>query len=152
MIFEAQAFTYDRIYEAQPGKGVCLFGGNFEERDYSMVYCGAYFHNLYRLQKQGDKVVGVLQKDYIERLLDNVASSGRTVVFRPVAFEGDIKLDELFVSLLDERGEIYSNGRGRYPNWDSDLLNEYFLDFIKQFGQSYDGDPRITCVQIGLYG
>ena len=63
MNFTPSEYTYDRIYEAQPLKGVCLFGGNFEPRDYSMVYCGAYFHNLYRLEKKGEGYEGVLQRD-----------------------------------------------------------------------------------------
>lgn len=152
MNFTPSEYTYDRIYEAQPLKGVCLFGGNFEPRDYSMVYCGAYFHNLYRLEKKGEGYEGVLQRDYIERLLDNVASSGRTVVFRPVANEGGMKFDENLTALLEADGDVYSNGGIRYPNWDNARLNECFLDFIEKFGKAYDGDPRIACVQLGLYG
>ena len=64
--FLKENLQYDRIYEAQPNKGVCLFGGNFEPRDYSMVYCGAYFHNLYRLEPDGEGGYrGVLQNEYI---------------------------------------------------------------------------------------
>ena len=152
MTFRQCELVYDRIYEAQPLKGVCLFGGNFEEQDYSMVYCGAFFHNLYRLEKRDGEYVGVLQKDFIENLLNRVAQTGRTVVFRPVACEGGIKMDENLFALLEADGDVYYNDKRSYPNWDNPTLLSCFLDFIKQFGQAYDGDPRIACVQFGLYG
>lgn len=154
MIFTQADLTYDRIYEAQPHKGVCLFGGNFEERDYSIVYCGAYFHNLYRLEEQEDgSLKGVLQTEFIENVLNRIASAGRTVVFRPVAAEGGAKFDPILFKKLEDEGQIYYNRwKQSYPNWDNDFLHECFLDFIKQFGEAYDGDPRILCVQIGLYG
>ena len=47
--FRSATLEYDRIYTAQPLKGVCLFGGEFEPDDYSMVYCGAYFDQLYHI-------------------------------------------------------------------------------------------------------
>ena len=151
--FLKEDLQYDRIYEAQPNKGVCLFGGNFEPRDYSMVYCGAYFHNLYRLEPDGEGGYrGVLQNEYIENMLNRISSSGRTVVLRPVACEGGAKLDPILISLLEERGHFYHNGRNSYPCWDDELLVSYFVDFIAQLGKSYDGDPRIACVQLGLYG
>lgn len=154
MNFTPSEFTYDRIYEAQPNKGVCLFGGNFEPRDYSMVYCGAYFHNLYRLEPDGNGGYrGVLQKEYIENMLDKIASAGRTVVLRPVAAEGSAKLDPILFDLLDKEGQMFYNGENRsYPCWNNATLIGYFLDFIRQLGENYDGDPRIACVQLGLYG
>ncbi|MCI8331528.1 MAG: DUF4832 domain-containing protein [Clostridiales bacterium] len=149
--FRSAALEYDRIYTAQPLKGVCLFGGEFEPDDYSMVYCGAYFDQLYHIDpnKEGR---GTLQVERIEQMLDNIAKEGRTVVFRPVAFDNSLHMDSELVKLLEEDGDLYANGDRKYPNWDNPRLIAYYLDFIKQFGKAYDGDPRIACVQIGLYG
>lgn len=154
MLFTPNELKYDRIYDAQPMKGVCLFGGNFDPRDYSIVYCGAYFHNLYRLEEDGNGgYKGVLQKEFIDKCLQNIADSGRTTVFRPVAAEGNHKFDPILAGILEDAGQMYSNRwNQKYPNWDNDFLHECFLDFIKQFGEAFDGDPRLLCVQIGLYG
>ena len=154
MLFKPNELKYDRIYDAQPMKGVCLFGGNFDPRDYSIVYCGAYFHNLYRLEEDGKGgYKGVLQKEFIDKCLQNIADSGRTTVFRPVAAEGNHKFDPILAKVLEDAGQMYTNRwNQKYPNWDNDFLHECFLDFIKQFGEAFDGDPRLLCVQIGLYG
>ncbi len=152
-VFTPREFVYKKSAATQPLKGVCLFGGAYEDRDYSMVYCGAYFHNLYRIEVIDGEYTGVLQNDRIEELLSRVAQSGRTAVLRPVAFEGDIKLDDNFIALLAQNGDLYESRPGRrYPNWNSDIIVKYFLDFIEKFAESYDGDPRIACIQMGLYG
>ena len=149
--FNPADLAYDRIYTAQPMKGVCLFGGEFEPDDYSMIYCGAYFKNLYRIDpKMSGR--GTLLTDNIEKILSSAADKGRTVVFRPVVCEGDFEADEELIKLIEADGDLYCNGKRRYPNWDNQRLIEYFLDFIKQFGKAYDGDKRIACVQLGLYG
>ncbi len=153
MEFIKETLEYDRIYDAQPLKGVCLFGGNFEPHDYSMVYCGAFFHNLYRLEEDGKgSYKGVLQKDYIEDMLNRISASGRTVVLRPVACEGGAKFDPILTSLIEKNGNMYANGNRTYPCWNDENIIHYFMDFIAQLGENYDGDPRIACVQLGLYG
>lgn len=108
-----------------------------------MIYCGAYFKNLYRIDpKMSGR--GTLLTDNIEKILSSAADKGRTVVFRPVVCEGDFEADEELIKLIEADGDLYCNGKRRYPNWDNQRLIEYFLDFIKQFGKAYDGDKRIA--------
>ena len=44
------------------------------------------------------------------------------------------------------------HGGGCSPNYESPLLQETLLDFIAALGASYDGDPRLGFLQLGLIG
>ena len=44
------------------------------------------------------------------------------------------------------------DGPGRAPDWNDPKMIRQLTQFVAAFGQKYDGDPRITCVQTGLLG
>ena len=44
------------------------------------------------------------------------------------------------------------DGPGRTPDWNNPLMITQLVQLVQAFGARYDGDPRITAVQVGLLG
>ncbi|MCC6972105.1 MAG: DUF4832 domain-containing protein, partial [Phycisphaerales bacterium] len=44
------------------------------------------------------------------------------------------------------------DGPGRTPDWNNPTLITQAVQLVQAFAQQYDGDPRITAVQVGLLG
>lgn len=44
------------------------------------------------------------------------------------------------------------DGPGRTPDWDDPAMGAQLVQLVQAFAARYDGDPRITAVQVGLLG
>lgn len=44
------------------------------------------------------------------------------------------------------------DGPGRTPDWNNTAMIAQLVELVQAFGARYDGDPRITAVQVGLLG
>lgn len=93
----------------------------------------------------------------VDKMLDSIASRGHQTVLR---FYLDCPKKESGVpSYLIKEGidtsrkySVYGNTDSFSPNYDDPRIQEMLVDFIKEFGNKYDGDPRIGYITAGLIG
>lgn len=93
----------------------------------------------------------------VDKMLDSIASRGHQTVLR---FYLDCPKKESGVpSYLIKEGidtsrqySVYGNTDSFSPNYDDPRIQEMLVDFIKEFGSKYDGDPRIGYITAGLIG
>ena len=86
-----------------------------------------------------------------ENELDRIVGGGRHVVTRfwidypnrPSGMPG---------FLIDNVGYQVPMYDDNSPDWNDDTLMVAMEEFIQMFGERYDGDPRITFIEAGLYG
>lgn len=62
-----------------------------------------------------------------------------------------LELPPLNISASDY-SSCAGDGPGRAPNWNDPAFQSQALELISAFAQRYDGDPRITAIQVGLLG
>ena len=107
--------------------------------------------------KLNDVVIGNGKYNWtaFEKQLVSKSVGGRTVVPRfwtyyPGKFH-DIGVPKY---LINNGLKMYNvpNGTNKCPDWNDENLVNCFLDFIKEFADRYDGDPRILMIEAGLYG
>lgn len=97
----------------------------------------------------------------LEKLLDDIASRGNMAVIR-IYLEYPGKKDGIPKYLIEAglKTETYTNTNTAplpptevtTPDYDSPLLREALIDFIREFGRKYDGDPRLAFITAGLLG
>lgn len=107
--------------------------------------------------------IGPKQYDWVpmERLLDDIASRGNMAVVR-IYLEYPGKKNSIPQYLIEAglKTVTYENTNTApfpptevtTPDYESPLLRDALVDFIREFGRRYDGDPRLGFVTAGLLG
>ena len=89
----------------------------------------------------------------MEPLLEAASARGHQLVLRPtIDYPGEASgLPGFLEGLVEQRGyEDY--GGGLSPDYEDADLRAALTAFIAALGASYDGDPRLAFVQVGLLG
>lgn len=158
-----------------PHKGFMLWGTSFAA-DAPSNYYGATIYHIYVPWREVEIADQVFDWGRFEtnRLLPILAAySNATFVLRPVADypagpASDIALfytggepDRDFPAFLTN-APLYipaypyascdGDGPGITPDWNHPAMITQLVQFIQAFAARYDGDPRITAVQVGLLG
>ena len=140
-------------------KGFASFYGKADQ-DSSLEYIGVKFNEIYTYENG----VGALDKAEFDRMLEKVAGRGHNAIVRIYMLNpGHVSSEDTGLYLPDElydqlkaSGDIYSNrvaeGLLEYPDFNSEKLIRCMTEFIELFGRSYDGNPAIAVIQMGLYG
>ncbi|MBD3350220.1 MAG: DUF4832 domain-containing protein [Candidatus Lokiarchaeota archaeon] len=90
----------------------------------------------------------------IEYVLNDVTSRGNQLVFR-LYFDYPDKETAVPQYLIDDgltMNEYDEFGGGYSPDYDDSRMRELMENLIIELGNTYDGDPRIGYIQIGLLG
>ncbi|MGB4657801.1 MAG: DUF4832 domain-containing protein [Mobilitalea sp.] len=94
----------------------------------------------------------------LEERLNAVAARGHQAVFRlyydyPSLESGvpQFLIDGgLEMRYYDEPDNL--GGDGYSPDYSNEMLRSSMINLINEFGEEYDGDPRIACITLGLLG
>jgi hypothetical protein len=162
---------------SNPHRGFMLWGSNvLSDGGLPDNYHGAEIYHVYlpwRLAESSDQV---FEWDYVEQTFINPITNEdpkATVVLRLVAdypdgpgsglndhyIGGDPNRDyPLFLEQapLNIARNVYTDcdgdGPGIAPDWNNPEFINQANQLIQAFGQHFDGDPRITAIQVGLLG
>jgi len=157
-----------------PHKGFMLWGTDYQDGA-SPNYYGSTIYHIYmpwREIETADQVFdwGSFETNHLLPILSNHPSA--TFVLRPVADypDGENSGITLFYTGEKERDfpsfltnaplsiPAYSysscdgDGPGLTPDWNHPAMSTQCVQFVEALAQQYDGDPRITAVQVGLLG
>lgn len=158
-----------------PHKGFLLWGTDYAAGA-PLNYYGATIYHVYapwREIETADQVFdwGRFETNHLLPIL--AADSNATFVLRPVADYPDGQSSG--VTLFYSGGELTrdfpafltnaplsipsypytscdGDGPGLTPDWNRPAMITQLVQFVQAFGARYDGDPRITAVQVGLLG
>ncbi|MCO5067793.1 MAG: DUF4832 domain-containing protein [Kiritimatiellae bacterium] len=158
-----------------PHKGFMLWGTDYADGAPNNYY-GATIYHIYmpwREVEVADQVFdwGRFETNHLLPILNDHPNA--TFVLRPVAdypdgqnsgitlFYTGGELSRDFPSFLTNAplsipAYSYSScdgdGPGITPDWNHPAMITQLVQFVQAFAQRYDGDPRITAVQVGLLG
>ncbi len=157
-----------------PHKGFMLWGTDYADGP-SPNYYGATIYHIYmpwREVETADQVFdwGQFETNHLLPIL--VDHSNATFVLRPVADypDGENSGITLFYTGEKERdfpsfltnaslsipsypyASCDGDGPGQTPDWNHPTMITQCVQFVEAMGARYDGDPRITAVQVGLLG
>ena len=96
----------------------------------------------------------------LEQLLDDVASRGHQTVLRIwIEYPGKNGIPQFLVDdgllvtkWLNTNTEPFPNKTCWTPDYSDKRLRKLLADFITEFGEKYDGDPRLGFITAGLLG
>lgn len=158
-----------------PHKGFMLWGTDFAAGAPNNFYGATLFHIYvpWREIETADEVFewGRFETNHLLPIL--AVYSNATFVLRPVADYPDGPASG--ISLFYSGGEVNrdfpafltnaplnipaypyascdGDGPGITPDWNHPAMITQLVQFVQAFAQRYDGDPRITAVQVGLLG
>lgn len=158
-----------------PHKGFMLWGTDFAAGAPANHYGATIFHVYapWREIETADQVFdwGRFETNHLLPIL--ATYSNATFVLRPVADYPDGQNSG--ITLFYTGGELQrdfprflieaplsvpyfpytscdGDGPGWTPDWNDPRMVTQLVDFVQAFGARYDGDPRITAIQVGLLG
>lgn len=148
---------YSKTLTAQPYKGLMPFESETPVNDnYSMEWFYVSFSSL-------EPQKGVFDWSPIEKKLDEISSRGNQAAFRVyLNYPGhenekdgsavpdwvwDMGVEKM---LYDDR--LFADYDCIVPDYKDDRLIDVLCDFVKHFGEKYDGDIRIAYITAGLLG
>ncbi|MBN1669556.1 MAG: DUF4832 domain-containing protein [Kiritimatiellae bacterium] len=158
-----------------PHKGFMLWASTYAAGEPDNYYGATIFHVYvpWREVETADQVFDwtTFETNHIVPILNDYSNA--TFVLRPVAdypdgpgseisyFYAGGELDRDYPKFLEEPPlniayDAYSScdgdGPGRTPDWNNPAMVQQMQQFIAALAQRYDGDARITCIQVGLLG
>lgn len=91
---------------------------------------------------------------YVEKTLSNIASRSHQAILRfRYTYVGEQCAVPSWVKNSDGYVETSGTVEGKttyFPDWRSETLQDFHLDFFRKFAQRYDKDPRIAFLQVGF--
>ena len=142
-----------------PMKGFACFYEKADP-DSSLEYIGLKFSEIYTYQNGQ----GGLNAEALDEKLANIADRGNAAIIRVYMLnpgyvdkeQTGLFLPEELYNELKSAGDIYSNqvqsGLLEYPDFNSERLIGCMTEFIRLFGEKYDGHAAIAAIQMGLFG
>lgn len=99
--------------------------------------------------------------DRLEKMLDRSNKQRRTLIIRPILDNYSIypatpsyltNYPGATISIQKQYQYLFYPRGGIVPVYTNANVMSAMLDFIKAFGEKYDGDPRIAFIEVGLLG
>ena len=91
---------------------------------------------------------------YVEKILSEIASRSHQAILRfRYTYVGEQCAVPLWIKNSDGYVETTGVVEGKatyFPDWRSEILQDFHLDFYRKFAQRYDKDPRIAFLQVGF--
>lgn len=143
----------EKIDRVQPMTGLVFWASNTDDLDTLGEVAQLAFS--YLLYSDVVSQQGVYNWDVIEVLLNDVSAKKRQAILRfRYTYPGQIKVSVPQYIVNQPPYQIMfdkvENKDTFLPDWRSDELAQFTLDFYKAFAERYDGDPRIAMVQVGF--
>ena len=143
-----QSYEYNAAYrpDTNPGKGFVPYPGSYTF-PHSMEYRYFGFADLMPEEDTFD-----FQE--VEGYLEACASRGNQGVFR-VYFDypdNETSVPQFLIDAGVSLTVYTDHGGGESPDYDHPALVAAAQDLITALGSTYDGDPRIATIQVGLLG
>ncbi|MBN1676711.1 MAG: DUF4832 domain-containing protein [Kiritimatiellae bacterium] len=158
-----------------PHKGFMLWGTDYADGAPDNFYGSTVFHVYmpWREVETADQQFAwaAFESNHLQPILNDYSNA--TFVLRPVADYPDG--ENSGITLFYTGGELVrdypkflelaplnigyhdytscdGDGPGRTPDWNDPAMVTQMTQFIAALQARYDGDPRITCIQVGLLG
>ena len=144
----SQAFAASPV--DNPLKGFMPFKGSFTQLPHSMEWWYIPFSDLM------NGVDSYTFNTGLENVLNEIAGRGHQAAFR-IYLDYPGRQDNATPQFIWDAGvakHAYNNdaGIGVMPDWKDQRLIDILDKFIREFGNRYDGDPRIGTITTGLIG
>lgn len=91
----------------------------------------------------------------VDKLLENIASRGRQAIFRfryvyPGITNPSVPDFVRNSSGYTDRTDRVEGSNTYIPDWSSEVLQDFTLDFFEKFAERYDNDTRLAFLQLGF--
>ena len=141
-----------RVTAVQPMTGIALW----EENDVDVKTEPGVVQLEYAYVPPGSIAVddGVYVWDAFDAFLDRIAGRGHQAIVRFYdTYPGAPTAVPEWIKALPDYRETSGQSEGqptRFPDWSSEVLQQFYLDFYAAFAARYDADPRIVFLQVGF--
>jgi len=137
------------IDEVQPMTGIVLWTDHDEVAEWPIQLEYSYMCYNDVCSKKG-----VYDWTVVDKLLDEIASRGHQAVLRfRYTYVGEECAVPDYIKKTSGYEETIGKSEGQktaFPDWRSQELQDFHLDFYKRFAERYDSDARLAFLQVGF--
>lgn len=137
------------ITGVQPMTGIVFWPGNSQiDTDVISLEFSYMLYNQIVTEK------GIYDWSAVETLLDEMATRNHQAVLRfRFTYPGKTTAVPDYIKALADYNETEGTTEGQttwFPDWTSQELKDFTIDFYQKYAEKYDGDPRLAYIQTGF--